>query len=113
MSTIFTQIINKEIPADIVYEDDICLAFKDISPQAPVHLLIIPKKEIVSIATLTDEDKEIMGHMMVKTAEIARIAGLEEDGYRVVTNIGENGGQSVFHIHFHLLGGRRLTWPPG
>ena len=113
MSTIFTQIINKEIPADIVYEDDICLAFKDISPQAPVHLLIIPKKEIVSIATLTDEDKEIMGHIMVKTAEIARIAGLEEDGYRVVTNIGENGGQSVFHIHFHLLGGRRLTWPPG
>ena len=113
MSTIFTQIINKEIPADIVYEDDICLAFKDISPQAPVHLLIIPKKEIVSIATLTDEDKEIMGHIMVKTAEIARIAGLEENGYRVVTNIGENGGQSVFHIHFHLLGGRRLTWPPG
>ena len=113
MSTIFTQIINKEIPADIVYEDDICLAFKDISPQAPVHLLIIPKKEIVSLATLTDEDKEIMGHIMVKTAEIARIAGLEEDGYRVVTNIGENGGQSVFHIHFHLLGGRRLTWPPG
>ena len=113
MSTIFTQIINKEIPPDIVYEDDICLAFKDISPQAPVHLLIIPKKEIVSIATLTDEDKEIMGHIMVKTAEIARIAGLEEDGYRVVTNIGENGGQSVFHIHFHLLGGRRLTWPPG
>ena len=113
MSTIFTQIINKEIPADIVYEDDICIAFKDISPQAPVHLLIIPKKEIVSLATLTDEDKEIMGHIMVKTAEIARIAGLEEDGYRVVTNIGENGGQSVFHIHFHLLGGRRLTWPPG
>ena len=113
MSTIFTQIINKEIPADIVYEDDICLAFKDISPQAPVHPLIIPKKEIVSIATLTDDDKEIMGHIMVKTAEIARIAGLEEDGYRVVTNIGENGGQSVFHIHFHLLGGRRLTWPPG
>ena len=113
MSTIFTQIINKEIPADIVYEDDICLAFKDISPQAPVHLLIIPKKEIVSLATLTDEDKEIMGHIMVKTAEIARTAGLEDDGYRVVTNIGENGGQSVFHIHFHLLGGRRLTWPPG
>ena len=113
MSTIFTQIINKEIPADIVYEDDICLAFRDINPQAPVHLLIIPKKEIVSIATLTDEDKEIMGHLMVKTAEIARMEGLEEDGYRVVTNIGNNGGQSVFHIHFHLLGGRKLTWPPG
>ena len=113
MSTIFTQIINKEIPADIVYEDEICLAFRDINPQAPVHLLIIPKKEIVSIATLSDEDKEIMGHIMIKTAEIARMEGLEEDGYRVVTNIGGNGGQSVFHIHFHLLGGRKLTWPPG
>ncbi len=113
MSTIFTQIINKEIPADIVYEDDICLAFRDINPQAPVHLLIIPKKEIVSIATLTEEDKEIMGHIMIKTAEIARMEGLQEDGYRVVTNIGGNGGQSVFHIHFHLLGGRKLTWPPG
>lgn len=113
MSTIFTQIINKEIPADIVYEDDICLAFRDINPQAPVHLLIIPKKEIVSIATLTEEDKEIMGHIMIKTAEIARMEGLEEDGYRVVTNIGGNGGQSVFHIHFHLIGGRKLTWPPG
>ncbi len=113
MSTIFTQIINKEIPADIVYEDDKCLAFRDINPQAPVHLLIIPKKEIVSIATLTEEDKAIMGHIMFKTAEIARLEGLEENGYRVVTNIGENGGQSVFHIHFHLLGGRKLTWPPG
>lgn len=113
MSTIFTQIINKEIPADIVYEDEICLAFRDINPQAPVHLLIIPKKEIVSIATLSEEDKDIMGHIMIKTAEIARMEGLEENGYRVVTNIGDNGGQSVFHIHFHLLGGRKLTWPPG
>ena len=113
MSTIFTQIINKEIPADIVYEDEICLAFRDINPQAPVHLLIIPKKEIVSIATLSEEDKDIMGHIMIKTAEIARMEGLEDNGYRVVTNIGDNGGQSVFHIHFHLLGGRKLTWPPG
>ena len=113
MSTIFTQIMNKEIPADIVYEDDICLAFRDINPQAPVHVLIIPKKEIISIATLTEEDKAIMGHIMIKTAEIARLEGLEKKGYRVVSNIGENGGQSVFHIHFHLLGGRKLTWPPG
>ena len=113
MSTIFTQIINRELPAEIVYEDDICIAFKDINPKAPVHLLIIPKKEIVSIATLRDDDSEILGHMMIKTAEIARSAGLEETGYRVVTNIGENAGQSVFHLHFHILGGRKMTWPPG
>ncbi len=113
MSTLFTKIINKEIPADIVYEDDICLAFRDINPQAPVHLLIIPKKEIVSIDTLTDDDKDILGHIMVTTAKIAKQEGLDENGYRVVTNIGVNGGQSVFHLHFHLLGGRKLTWPPG
>lgn len=113
MSTLFTKIINKEIPADIVYEDDICLAFRDINPQAPVHVLIIPKKEIVSIGTLTDEDKDILGHIMVTTAKIAKQEGLDENGYRIVTNIGENGGQSVFHLHFHLLGGRKLTWPPG
>jgi len=113
MSTLFTKIINKEIPADIVYEDDICLAFRDINPQAPVHILIIPKKEIVSIATLTEEDNQILGHIMLKTAEIARQEGLDDNGYRVVTNIGNNGGQSVFHLHFHLLGGRKLTWPPG
>ena len=113
MSTIFTQIINKEIPADIVYEDDICIAFRDISPKAPVHILIIPKKEIVSLATLTQEDREILGHMMIKTAEIAKLEGIEESGYRVVTNINEDAGQSVFHLHFHILGGRKLTWPPG
>ena len=113
MSTIFTQIINKEIPADIVYEDDLCLAFRDINPQAPVHILIIPKKEIVSISTLTKEDKNILGHILLKTSEIAKKEGLADDGYRVVTNIGENGGQSVYHLHFHLLGGRKLTWPPG
>jgi len=113
MSTLFTKIINKEIPADIVYEDDLCLAFRDINPQAPVHILIIPKKEIVSIATLTAEDKEILAHIILKIAEIAKNEGLADNGYRVVTNVGENGGQSVFHLHFHLLGGRKLTWPPG
>ena len=113
MSTIFTQIINREIPADIVYEDDICLAFRDINPQAPVHILIIPKKEIVSISTLTEEDNAILGHMMLKTAEIAKQEGIEESGYRVVTNINEDAGQSVFHLHFHILGGRKMTWPPG
>lgn len=113
MSTLFTKIINREIPADIVYEDDLCLAFRDINPQAPVHILIIPKKEIVSFATLTEDDKEIVGHIMLITSEIAKQEGLTDDGYRVVTNIGENGGQSVYHLHFHLLGGRKLTWPPG
>ncbi len=113
MSTLFTKIINKEIPADIVYEDDLCLAFRDINPQAPVHILIIPKKEIISIATLTAEDKEILAHIILKIAEIAKNEGLADNGYRVVTNVGENGGQSVFHLHFHLLGGRKLTWPPG
>ena len=113
MSTVFSQIINREAPADIVYEDDVCLAFRDISPQAPVHILIIPKKEIVSLATLKDEDSDVLGHIMIKTAEIARQEGIEESGYRVVTNINEDAGQSVFHLHFHILGGRRMTWPPG
>jgi len=113
MSTLFTKIINKEIPADIVYEDEICLAFRDINPQAPVHILLIPKKEIVSISTLTEEDNEILGHLLLKTAEIAKQEGLEEKGYRVVSNIGNDGGQSVFHLHFHILGGRKMTWPPG
>ena len=113
MSTIFKQIIDKEIPADIVYEDDLCLAFKDISPQAPTHILLIPKKEIVSMADVKEEDKEIIGHMMVKASEIARNEGLEESGYRLVTNTNEDAGQSVFHLHFHLLGGRKMTWPPG
>ena len=110
--TIFTKIINKEIPADIVYEDDLCLAFKDISPQAPVHLLVIPKKPLVSLIESTSEDSAVLGHMMHKTAEIAETAGVG-DAYRVVVNNGAKAGQSVFHIHLHILGGRLFTWPPG
>ena len=113
MSTIFKQIIDGELPADIVYEDDMCMAFRDINPKAPVHILIIPKKEIVSLATVTEEDVQILGHMMLITAKIARQEGIEESGYRVVTNINKDAGQSVFHIHFHILGGRKMTWPPG
>jgi len=113
MSTIFKQIIDREIPAEIVYEDDYCLAFKDINPQAPVHILVIPKKEIASVAHAKDEDKEILGHLMVKSAEIARTFGIEESGYRLVTNVNNDAGQSVYHIHFHLLGGRKMNWPPG
>ena len=113
MSTIFTQIINREIPADIVYEDEICLAFRDINPQAPIHVLLIPKKEIVSMATVETEDQAVLGHLMVKASEIASMLGLSEGGYRLVVNTNEDAGQSVFHLHIHILGGRKLTWPPG
>lgn len=112
--TIFKKIINKEIPADIVYEDDICLAFKDINAQAPVHILVIPKKEIRSLADIdASEDKEILGHLLVKTSEIAKAQGLADSGYRTVINTNNDGGQTVYHIHIHILGGRALTWPPG
>ena len=113
MSTIFTQIINREIPADIVYEDQFCLAFRDTNPQAPVHVLLIPKEEIVSMATAKTEDQAVLGHLMVKASEIASMLGLSENGYRLVVNTNEDAGQSVFHLHIHILGGRRLTWPPG
>lgn len=107
MSTIFTKIIKKEIPAKIVYEDDLCLAFHDIAPQAPVHILIIPKKEIVSLAHASKDDQNLLGHLMVKTSEIAKEQGLE-NGYRVVMNIGKDGGQTVDHLHLHILGKRAM-----
>lgn len=110
--TIFKRIIDKEIPANIVYEDELCLAFHDISPQAPVHVLIIPKKELVNIGEATSVDAELLGHMMLVVRTCADKLGLT-NGYRVVTNIGRDGGQSVDHLHFHLLGGRPLAWPPG
>ncbi len=112
METIFSKIIRKEIPAKIVFEDDLCLAFFDVAPQAPVHILIVPKKPIRSIATLGADDATLVGHLLFKAQEIATEQGLEE-GYRVVTNVGAWGGQSVPHLHFHLLGGRQMTWPPG
>ncbi|MEM7454555.1 MAG: histidine triad nucleotide-binding protein [Planctomycetota bacterium] len=110
--TIFKKIIDKEIPADIIYEDEICLAFHDISPQAPIHFLMIPKKEIENVADLSTGDASIAGHMMVKIKEVAATLELG-DGYRVVANCGRDGGQSVDHLHFHVLGGRRMKWPPG
>ena len=113
MSTIFKRIIDREIPADIVYEDDQCLAFRDVSPQAPVHVLVIPKKEIASVDAITDDDAALMGHLWVVIGKLARELGVAEAGYRVVTNCGKLGGQSVDHLHFHLLGGRQLDWPPG
>lgn len=113
MSTIFKRIIDREIPADVVYEDDECLAFRDVSPQAPVHVLVIPKKEIVSADAIGDDDAKLLGHLWVTIGKIARQLGIAESGYRVVTNCGKQGGQSVDHLHFHILGGRQLDWPPG
>lgn len=111
--TIFQQIIDKKIPADIVYEDELCLAFRDIMPQAPLHVLVIPKKPIVNVATAEPEDQAVLGHLMLVCAQIAREEGVSEQGYRLVTNINEYGGQSVYHLHIHLLGKRQMSWPPG
>ncbi|RME17734.1 MAG: histidine triad nucleotide-binding protein [Bdellovibrio sp.] len=111
--TIFKKIINKEVPADIVYEDEFCMAFKDIHPKAPTHVLIIPKKEIPSMAEVAPEDKEILGHLLLKAAEVAEQLGLKEKGYRLVINTRQHGGQEVPHLHIHILGGRPLKWPPG
>lgn len=111
--TIFTKIINREIPANIVYEDDKCIAFKDINPQAPVHIQIIPKREIASMDAAQESDQALIGHVMLKAAEVAREQGIAEGGYRLVVNTNRNAGQTVFHIHVHILGGRALGWPPG
>ena len=111
--TIFKRILDGEIPADVVYEDDQCLAFHDVAPQAPVHILVIPKKEIVSIEHLSEEDEQLVGHIFLAIQKIARDQGMANDGYRVICNCGEGGGQTVFHLHYHLMGGRDLPWPPG
>jgi histidine triad (HIT) family protein len=110
--TIFQRIIDKEIPAKIIFEDDQCLAFHDIAAQAPTHVLIIPKRPIESVAALADNDADLMAHMWLVIRDLAKQLGLEQ-GYRVVVNCGRDGGQSVDHLHFHLLGGRRMSWPPG
>ncbi|MCA9048491.1 MAG: histidine triad nucleotide-binding protein [Planctomycetaceae bacterium] len=110
--TIFSKIINREIPADIVFEDEKCLAFRDVNPQAPVHVLLIPKREITSLDSFSDADTELAGHLMLTVPKIAAQLGLT-NGYRTVINTGSDGGQTVFHIHIHILGGRSLTWPPG
>jgi histidine triad (HIT) family protein len=111
--TLFEKIIAGEIPSDVVYEDDLCFCFRDISPQAPVHLLLIPKKPIPRIAEATSGDLELLGHMMTKVGEIARAEGFAEDGFRAVINNGVHGGEAVPHLHLHILAGRQLQWPPG
>jgi len=109
---LFCKIIAGEIPSQVVYEDDRVFAFKDIAPVAPVHVLLIPKKHISSLEDLSPEDAEIMGHIVVTAAKLAKELGLQK-GYRVVSNCKEEGGQTVYHVHFHLIGGRKMQWPPG
>lgn len=110
---IFCKIAEKAIPSTIVYEDELVVAFKDNNPQAPVHILLIPKKHISTVITLTHDDKELVGHMFLVAASLAREQQIAQDGFRLVTNCNQDGGQTVFHLHVHLLGGRSLTWPPG
>ena len=110
--SIFTKIKNKEIPGNIIYEDDKCFALEDINPQAPVHILIIPHKEITKISDSTPKDKELLGHLLLVSKTIAQKYELENN-YRLIINNGAGAGQSVFHIHVHLMGGRSLDWPPG
>jgi histidine triad (HIT) family protein len=110
--TIFSKIIRREIPAEIVYEDDLAIAFKDVNPQAPVHILVIPKEPIAQLADGESKDRELMGHLLLTAKRVAEQAKLN-NGYRVVINNGPDGGQSVNHLHLHILGGRQMTWPPG
>lgn len=114
MSTIFSKIINKEIPADIVFESESVLAFRDINPKAPTHILIIPKMEIAKVTDIKgSEHAELLGQMYDAANKIAENEGIAEDGFRLVINCGNNGGQEVYHLHMHLLGGRQMNWPPG
>jgi histidine triad (HIT) family protein len=112
MATIFQRIIDKEIPAKIVHEDDLCLAFHDVAPQAPTHVLVIPKKPLANLAAAGDADQALLGHMLLTAKKVAEQLGLS-NGYRTVINCGRDGGQSVDHLHIHVLGGRALHWPPG
>lgn len=110
---IFCKIINKEVPSNIVYEDDLVVAFRDINPQAPVHILIVPKEHIPTLLDLNENNKHVVSHAYMVAKELAKKEGIDEKGYRIVSNCGNDGGQTVYHIHFHLLGGRFMTWPPG
>ena len=112
MPSIFTKIIAKEVPADILHEDELCLAFRDINPRAPTHFLVIPKKEIESLAELSDDDEAIVGRCIMIASKVAASEGLD-GGYRLVANTRDDGGQEVPHLHFHVLGGRQMKWPPG
>lgn len=110
--TLFQKIADKEIPADLVHEDEFCIAFRDINPQAPTHILVVPRKPIPTLDDLEEEDAGLVGHLFLVAQQLARQEGLTE-GYRTVFNCGEQAGQTVFHIHLHVLGGRQMNWPPG
>jgi histidine triad (HIT) family protein len=111
--TLFEKIIARQLPADIVYEDDLVMAFRDIKPQAPTHVLIIPKKPIVRIGEAKAEDEKVLGHLLLKAGEVAAKLGLSKTGYRLVFNNGADAGEAVPHLHCHILGGRAMAWPPG
>jgi histidine triad (HIT) family protein len=111
--TLFEKIRDREIPADIVHEDDDCLAFRDISPKAPVHILVVPKRVIARVGLAQSDDQALLGHLLLAAAEVARNQGIAESGYRIVINHGPHGGETVPHLHVHILGGRALSWPPG
>ena len=113
MDCLFCKIADKTIPADIVYEDDRVVAFRDVAPQAPTHILVIPRQHISTLNDLNENNKELIGHIIYVAKTIAAAEGLAEDGYRVTMNCNSHGGQTVFHIHLHLLGGRQMQWPPG
>ena len=113
MSTIFSKIINKEIKANIIYEDESVLAFEDVNPQAPLHVLIVPRKHVATLNELSQENDALIGAMQRLAASLAKDNGVHEEGYRTVFNTNKNAGQTVFHIHLHLLAGRQLNWPPG
>jgi len=111
--SVFAKIVRGEIPAQFVHQDEQCVAFRDIAPKAPVHLLVIPRKPLANVAEMSEEDRALLGHLLWVCRKVAADAGLGSKGYRIVTNIGADGGQTVDHLHFHVLGGRRLAWPPG
>jgi histidine triad (HIT) family protein len=113
MDCLFCGIANGDIPADIVFENDVLMAFRDVSPKAPTHILVIPKKHIESMNHATPNDDALLGQLMLKAADIAEKEGLKDPGYRLIVNTNDHGGQTVYHIHLHLLGGRQMNWPPG
>ncbi|CAH0717162.1 unnamed protein product, partial [Brenthis ino] len=111
--TIFGKILRKEIPAKFVYEDDQCVAFNDVNPQAPKHILVIPRKPISQLSKAEDADEQLLGHLLIVARKVAAQEGLDKSGFRLVINDGKNGAQSVYHLHIHILGGRQMQWPPG
>ncbi|HOK76334.1 MAG TPA: histidine triad nucleotide-binding protein [Verrucomicrobiota bacterium] len=110
--TLFERICNRELPGDIVWEDDLVVAFRDINPQAPVHVLVVPRRPIPRLSDAKPEDKELLGHVLLAAAKVAEVLGLK-NGYRLVLNTGHDAGEAIPHLHFHLIGGRRMRWPPG